>query len=51
MIADAKTIAATPSLRRRAEIGGPLFAPIGAIFAVMLYSRECVDTEYNPMTS
>src|SRR6266581_1931643 len=36
MIAGAKTIAATPSLRRCAEIGRPLFAAPSAILAVIL---------------
>ena len=36
MIAGAKTIAATPSLRRCAEIGRPLFAAASAILAVIL---------------
>src|SRR5207249_8583871 len=36
MIAGAKTIAATPSLRRRAEIGRPLFAAVSAMLAVIL---------------
>src|SRR5436190_22777776 len=37
MIAGAKTIAATPSLRRRAEIGRPLFAAVSAMLAVILW--------------
>ena len=36
MIAGAKTIAATPSLRRCAEIGRPLFAAVSAMLAVIL---------------
>src|SRR5258707_11799791 len=36
MIAGAKTIAATPSLRRCAEIGRPLFAAASAILAIIL---------------
>src|SRR4029077_7090847 len=36
MIAGAKTIAATPSLRRCAEIGRPFFAAASAILAVIL---------------
>jgi len=38
MIADARTLAATPSLRRDAEIGRLLFAAAGAILAIMLGS-------------
>jgi hypothetical protein len=49
VIPDARTIAATPSLRRCAEIGHPLFAAIGAILAIMLYPRECVGPEHNPV--
>jgi hypothetical protein len=37
MIAGAKTIAATPSLRRCAEIGRLLFAAADAILAVILF--------------
>jgi len=47
MIAGAKTIAATPTLRRRAEIGRPLFAAASAILAVMLCAARCVAPEYN----
>jgi hypothetical protein len=36
MMAGAKTIAATPSLRRRTEIALPLFAATSAIFVAML---------------
>jgi hypothetical protein len=50
MIAGAKTIAATPSLRRRAEIGRPLFAAATAILAVMLRPVRCVTSEYNSAT-
>src|SRR6266566_147353 len=43
MIAGAKTIAATPSLRRCAEIGRPLFAAASAILAVILCPRKGVS--------
>ena len=42
MIAGAKTIAATPSPRRCAEIGRPLFAAADAILAVILCPRKWV---------
>jgi hypothetical protein len=51
MIAGAKTIAATPSLRRHAEIGRPLFASASAILAVMLLCPvRCIASEYNSVT-
>jgi hypothetical protein len=49
MIAGAKNIAATPSLRL--ETGCPLFAAAGAIIAVIFLPRKWVASNKRSMTS
>ena len=51
VIADARTITATPSLRLFAGIGRPLFTAASAILAVILCPVSVSAPEYNSATS
>src|SRR6478672_10453316 len=51
MIDGAKTNAATPSLRRRADFGRSLPAAASATSAVMSCLVRCVASEYNSATA
>jgi hypothetical protein len=51
MIAGAKTIAATPSLRRRADFGRSRFPAASAMLTVMSHLVRCVASEYNSATA